>query len=93
MIKPRVILKKRLYSFRPQLSPAELANLGTGKIVYIRKMGHEKAQELYPKAELPKTMQIFVVHGANGLPIALTGSRKAAIGYAMGGKLEIAQVH
>ena len=36
---------------------------------------------------------VFTLHAADGTPIALTDSKQAAIGHAMGDKLEIASLH
>lgn len=93
MAKSKGVQKKRSPTFRPLLTQAELAKLGTGKVVYIRKMDHEEAGELYPNATLPRTAHVFAVHDAQGSTIALTDSRQAAIGYAREDELEVAQLH
>ena len=36
---------------------------------------------------------LFALHAADGTPLALTDSRQAAVGHAMGDELEIASLH
>jgi hypothetical protein len=43
--------------------------------------------------ELPTGISLFALHAADGTPLALTDSRQAAVGHAMGDELEIASVH
>ena len=93
MAKAKGVQKKRSPTFRPLLTQAELAKLGTGKVVYIRQMDHEEAGELYPNTKLPRSTQVFAVHDAEGSTIALTDSRQAAIGYARQEEREVAQLH
>ena len=39
------------------------------------------------------SMDGFALHAADGTPLALTDSRQAAVGHAMGDELEIASLH
>jgi len=49
---------------------------------------------MFPAIEgLPVGINLFALHAADGTPIALTDSRQAAVGHAMGDELEIAAVH
>lgn len=93
MAKPKVLLKKRRQSVPPIMSVADLAKLGGGKVAYIKEMNSEEAMELFPGAELPPGVDIYSLHGADGTPIALTDSRQAAVGHAIGADLQLACVH
>jgi hypothetical protein len=76
------------------MSMRELAQLGDGKVAYIKVMTHDEAKELFPAVEnLPEGIDLFSLHGADGTPLILTDSRQAAIGHALGDELEIASVH
>lgn len=76
------------------MSMRELAELGGGKVAYIKVMTHDEAKELFPAVEnLPEGIDLFSLHAADGTPLILTDSRQAAIGHALGDELEIASVH
>lgn len=78
----------------PFMTEIELARLGGGHIAYIREMTSDEAKRMYPSVEgLPKGINLFALHGADGTPIALTDSLQAALGHAIDGELEVASVH
>ncbi len=78
----------------PVMSMSELAKLGGGKVAYIKIMTPEEAREMFPAIEgLPAGINLFALHAADGTPLALTDSRQAAVGHAMGDELEIASLH
>ncbi len=77
----------------PIMSMSDLAKLGGGKVAYIKAMNTGEAQALFPAIELPTGIDLFALHAADGTPIALTDSRQAAVGHAMGDELEIASIH
>jgi hypothetical protein len=57
-------------------------------------MSSAEARRLYPAVEgLPGGIHVYALHAADGTPIALTDSRQAAIGHALGDKLEVASLH
>lgn len=79
---------------KPVMSDRELAALGGGRVAYIKQLSSEEAVKLYPSAsDLPPGVRLFALHAADGTPIALTDTRQAAVGHAMGDELEIASVH
>ena len=79
---------------KPLMSLSELAQLGGGKVAYIKVMTHDEAKELFPAVEnLPEGIDLYSLHAADGTPLILTDSRQAAIGHAIGDELEIASVH
>jgi hypothetical protein len=76
------------------MSMSELAQLGGGKIAYIKVMTADEAKQMFPAVEgIPPGIDLFALHAADGTPIALTDSRQAALGHAMGDELEIASLH
>jgi hypothetical protein len=78
----------------PVMSMSDLAKLGGGKIAYIRVMTPDQAKAMFPAIEgIPAGINLFALHAADGTPIALTDSRQAAVGHAVGDELEIASIH
>ena len=78
----------------PVMSMTDLAKLGGGKIAYIKVLTPDEAKAMFPAIEgLPAGINLYALHAADGTPIALTDSRQAAVGHAMGDELEIAAVH
>jgi hypothetical protein len=82
------------YSQIRRISADQLAELGGGKVAYIKTMSSEEANRIYPAVKgLPKGIELFALHAADGTPIALTDSRQAAIGHAMGDQLQVESLH
>ncbi len=78
----------------PGMSMSELAKLGGGKLAYIRVMTSDQAKEMFPAVEgIPADIDLFALHAADGTPLALTDSRRAALGHAMGDELDVASLH
>lgn len=76
------------------MSQLELARLGGGEVAYIRELTSDDAKRLYPAVEgLPRGLNLFALHAADGTPLAITDTRRAAIEHAMGDELEIATLH
>ncbi len=72
----------------------ELANLGDGEVAYIKVLTSAEAKQMFPAIEgLPKNINLFSLHGADGTPIALTDTIQAAVGHAMEDELAIASLH
>ena len=86
---------RRIKSTAPSImSMTELAQLGGGKIAYIRVMSSDQAKEMFPAVDgIPTGIDLFTLHAADGTPLALTDSRQAAMGHAMGDELEVASLH
>jgi len=77
-----------------RISPVELAQLGDGKVAYIKEMTANEAGKMFPAiAGIPKGIPLFALHAADGTPLALTDSRHAALNQAMEDDLSIASVH
>lgn len=78
----------------PVMSEIELARLGGGQVAYITTLSSDEALAMFPAIEdLPRGINLFALHAADGTPIALTDTRQAALSHAMDGELEIASVH
>ena len=76
------------------MSQLELSKLGDGHMAYIRTISSAQARRMFPTIEgLPRGIDLYALHGADGTPIALTDSHQAAVGHAMGDDLVIASVH
>lgn len=76
------------------ISEIELARLGDGQVAYIKAMSSAEARRMFPSVKgLPRGIDLYALHAADGTPIALTDSRQAAVGHAIDGELEIASVH
>jgi hypothetical protein len=76
------------------MSELELANLGDGEVAYIKVLTSAQAHSLFPTITgLPKNINLFSLHGADGTPIALTDTIHAAVSHAMDDELAIASVH
>ncbi|HMK41450.1 MAG TPA: DUF1150 domain-containing protein [Methyloceanibacter sp.] len=82
------------YLTRAPMSRRELAQLGDGEVAYIKQLDPEVAEKLFPALQnAPKGIDLFAVLGADGTPLALTDSRKAAIANAIENDLVPVSVH
>ena len=78
----------------PLLSPDAFASLGESSICYVRQMRSEEAKILYPQApQLIPGLTVFVLHAADGTPLAITDSFAEATRDAEGHQLEAVSVH
>ncbi len=86
--------RKAKPAIAPVMSEIELARLGGGQVAYIKTLSSDEALRMFPAIEdLPRGINLFALHAADGTPIALTDTRQAALSHAMDGELEIASVH
>ena len=90
--------KSRTRKSRPPvptvMSIGDLAKLGGGKVAYIKVMTTAEAKEAFPAVDgLPTGINLYALHAADGTPLALTDSRQAAVGHAIGDELEVASLH
>ena len=96
MIEQKRPTKSRIKRQRaaPRITAGDLARLGGGKIAYIKMLSSDEANKMYPAVKgLPKGISLYALHAADGTPLALTDSRQAAIGHAMGDKLHVESLH
>jgi len=78
----------------PVMNEIEFARLGGGEIAYIKVLTGKQARAMFPAVEgLPRGVNLFSLHGADGTPIALTDTIQAAVGHAMDDELAIASLH
>ena len=78
----------------PVISAEALAQLGGGRLAYVKTIRSEDVPTLFPQApEVAPGMQLFALHEADGTPIMLTDSREAAIANAWSHELETVSVH
>lgn len=76
------------------MSQRELAQLGGGRIAYVKELTPDQATAMFPSlTNLPSGLNLFALHAADGTPIALTDTRQAAIGHAFEDELEVRSVH
>jgi len=68
--------------------------LGGGWIAYVRPILSDAAHSLFPQAPpLALGVTLWALHGADGSPIVLTGSRAAALASAQEHELTAVSVH
>jgi len=81
-------------SSHPKMSPEALAQLGGGRIAYLRAIRSEEVAALFPQApEMAPGLNLFALLAADGTPIMLTDTREAAIANAWDNELEMVSVH
>jgi hypothetical protein len=78
----------------PAMSAKDLANLGGGKLAYIKVLTTDQAKMMFPSVQgIPAGIRLYALNAADGTPLALTDSHQAAVGHALGDELEIASLH
>ncbi len=78
----------------PDLSLAELAQLGGGALAYIREIeGQEAIRLIGAQAAVRPDARLFCLYAADGTPVSISGSREAAIGSAFEHELLPMSVH
>ncbi len=78
----------------PVMSNLEFTHLGGGEVAYIKELTSSQAEELFPAlSNLPRGIQLFSLHAADGTPIALADSRSAAVANALENDLEPVGLH
>jgi hypothetical protein len=76
------------------ISPEALADLGGGRIAYVKPIRSEDVATLFPQApQVAPGLQLFALHAADGTPIMITDSREAAVANAWSHELEAVSVH
>ena len=84
------------FEIKLNMSPEALAQLGDGRIAYLKTVRSEDVHALFPEAEIPQMppgQTLFALHAANGAPIMLTDSFEAAIANAWSHELQAVSVH
>lgn len=76
------------------LSLDEFAHLGQGAIAYVKPIRSEEVAALFPQAPaIEPGIDLFVLLGADGVPILLTDSKDAALANAMQNELQTVSLH
>ena len=76
------------------LSNDEFAHLGQGAIAYVKAIRSEEVPVLFPQAPaIQPGLKLFMLSGANGVPILLTDSKDAALANAWEHQLETVSLH
>ncbi len=76
------------------LSLDEFAHLGQGAIAYVKPIRSEEVASLFPQAPaIEPGIDLFVLLGADGVPILLTDSKDAALANAMQNELQTVSLH
>ncbi len=77
-----------------QLSSDEFAHLGQGAIAYVKTIRSEEVPALFPQApEIQPGLDLFMLLGADGVPILLTDSKDAALANASENQLQTVSLH
>jgi hypothetical protein len=78
----------------PVISPQALAQLGGGRIAYLKPIRSEDIPVLFPQApEIAPGLNLFALLAADGTPIMITDTREAALANAYDNELEMVSVH
>lgn len=78
----------------PRMSQAELALLGDGEVGYVKVLSSDEVETLFPNVEgLPKGMNLYLLASADGTPIVLTDTIRAALGHAISDELIVQSLH
>ncbi len=81
-------------AIHPTITAEALAQLGDGRIAYVKSIRSEDVPTLFPQApQIAPGMKLFVLHAADGTPIMLTDTREAALANAWSQELEPVSVH
>jgi hypothetical protein len=81
-------------SHDPIITPEALAELGGGKIAYVKPIRSEDVRALFPEApQMAPGLQLFALHAADGTAILVTDTRESAVANAWSHELETVSVH
>lgn len=76
------------------LSTDEFTHLGQGAIAYVKPIRSEQVPGLFPQApEMQPGLDLFMLLGADGVPILLTDSKDAALANAWQNELQTVSLH
>jgi hypothetical protein len=78
----------------PAITQEALAQLGYGRLAYVKAINSEDVANLFPQApKIAPGIKLFALHSADGTPIMLTDTREAALANAWSQELEAVSVH
>ena len=77
-----------------EISPENLADLGGGRIAYMRPMRSEEVKTLFPNVPpIAPGLDLWALLAADGTPIMLADSREAVVMNARENDLETVSLH
>ena len=69
-----------LHTTHPVITQEALAQLGDGRLAYVKTIRSEDVASLFPQApKIAPGIKLFSLHAADGTPIMLTDTREAAL--------------
>ena len=78
----------------PVITQEALAQLGDGRLAYVKTIRSEDVASLFPQApKIAPGIKLFSLHAADGTLIMLTDTREAALVNAWSQELEPVSVH
>ncbi|MBE7200587.1 MAG: DUF1150 domain-containing protein [Parafilimonas terrae] len=76
------------------LSSDDFASLGQGDIAYVKSITSDEVRSLFPGVpEMQSGLDLFLLLGADGVPILLTDSKDAALANALENELQTVSLH
>lgn len=79
---------------RQTMTPETFAELGGGRIAYVRPMRSEEVKDLFPNVPpIAEGLHLWALLSANGTPIMLADSREAVVMNAHENDLETVSLH
>ena len=73
----------------PVITQEALAQLGDGRLAYVKTIRSEDVANLFPQApKIAPGIKLFALHAADGTPIMLTDTREAALANAWSQELD-----
>ena len=77
-----------------EITPENLADLGGGRIAYVRPMRSEEVKALFPNVPpIAPGLDLWALLAADGTPIMLADSREALVMNAQENDLEAVSLH
>lgn len=76
------------------LSKDDFAHLGQGAIAYVKAIKSDDVTRLFPQvSDIQPGLDLFLLLGADGVPIMLTDSKDAAVANAWEHQLQTVSLH
>jgi hypothetical protein len=84
----------RMTEQRQVMTPETLAELGGGRIAYVRALNADEARDLFPSMPpVAPELELWALLAADGSPIMLADSREAVLMNAHDNELETMSLH
>ena len=76
------------------LSSDDFAHLGQGAIAYVKSIKSDDVSKMFPQVkDIQPGLDLFLLLGADGVPIMLTDSKDAAVANAWEHQLQTVSLH